>query len=186
MSKRNDRSCRVGRKHELTAQQFRAGTEAYFRSITYTARVTRRVAAETVDENGIVHPQLDRMGHQLYREEAVSDMDGNPIEELRYARAPGIAALCLYLGIHKTTFARYAAMAESDRVTKQEAELYRATAAWARARIEAYLEPMLEGKNSRGVIFNLQENFGWKQREEITVRGGVEEYLKSLPGGVEY
>lgn len=186
MSKSNDRSGRVGRKKELTAQQFCAGAEKYFRSITYAERVTRRVAAETVDADGIVHPQLDKMGHKVYREEPVTDMDGNPIVEIRYAKSPGIAALCLYLGIHKATFARYAAMAESDRVTKQEAELYRATAAWARARIEAYLEPMLEEKNSRGVMFNLQENFGWKQRNEITVRGGVEEYLKSLPGGVEY
>ena len=186
MSKSIDRSGRVGRPRELTAQQFRAGVEAYFRAICYTEPVKRRVAVETVDENGIVHAEKDEMGHKVYREEPVTDMDGNPMMRLCYAKAPGIASLCLYIGINKSTFARYGEITEGNGITRREAELYRATALWARERIEAYLEPKLEEKNSRGVMFNLEHNHGWMRRSEVTVRGGVEEYLKSLPGGVEY
>ena len=182
----NDRTGRVGRKRELTAQQFRAGVERYFRSICYTEPLTRRVPVETVDENGIICTQKDDMGHTVYRLVQVKDMDGNPMVRLCYAKAPGIASLCLFLGIHKATFARYGELSEGNGVSKQEAEHYRATVEWARERIEAYLEPKLEEKNSRGVMFNLEHNHGWTQRSEVTVRGGVEEYLKTLPGGVEY
>ena len=184
--KKTDRTGRIGRPRELTAQQFRSGVERYFRSICYTEPVTRRVPVETIDENGIIRTQKDEMGHTVYRMERVLDLDGEPMVQVCYAKAPGIASLCLYLGIHKATFARYGEISEGNGLTRQEAELYRATAAWARERIEAYLEPKLAEKNSRGVMFNLEHNHGWTSRSEVTVRGGVEEYLTTLPGGVEY
>jgi hypothetical protein len=40
----------------------------------------------------------------------------------------------------------------------------------ARGRVEAYLTERLEdGKASRGAIFSLQHNFGWKERQEISL-----------------
>lgn len=180
------RSTRVGRPRALSAKAFRAGVEAYFRKISFEKPLTRDEPMETVDENGIVRPMLDEHGHVLKRRVAVKDMDGNPITRTEYAEAPGISALCLDLGIDKATFTRYASAAPGENLSAADAKIYRASAEWAKARIEAYLEAKLGEKNNRGVIFNLQENYGWKNRSEITVRGGVEEYLKSLEDGVEY
>lgn len=42
-------------------------------------------------------------------------------------------------------------------------------AAEARARIEAYLEQELltREKGLQGIIFNLQNNYGWRQKQEV-------------------
>ena len=178
--------CRIGRPRALTAQQFRSGVERYFRSICYVEPVTRRVPVETVDENGIIHTRKDHMGHTMFRMEPVTDMDGEPMMQICYAKVPTVAALCLYLGISTDTFTRYKEMNAGNGVAEKDAELYRATAAWALARMEARLAPKLEEKHSQGVQFTLEYNHGWTRRSEVTVRGGVEEYLKTLPGGVEY
>ena len=85
--------------------------------------------------------------------------DGEPIEYIEYVRPPCISGLCLYLGIDRSTWSNYAHDPECR-------EAY----ALARERIEAYLEEQLltRRKGIQGVIFNLQNNYGWRQRQDIT------------------
>lgn len=177
---------RPGRPKELTSKQFRLGVERYFSTVCTEEIVTRDEPVETVDEEGVVHTELDRYGHAVKRRVPVLGMDGEPIRRVVWIVPPSVAALCLFIGIDKSTFSRYAKMQPSKNTSEEEALEYRASAAWARSCMEMYLEEQLSGKQYRGAMFNLQENYGWKQKTEVTVHGGVEEFLKNLDKGVDF
>ena len=87
--------------------------------------------------------------------------DGEPVEVIDYIRPPSISALCLYLGIDRSTWQNYCD-------PKLHPEFAQATSR-ARARIEAYLEEQLltREKGLQGIIFNLQNNYAWRQRQEV-------------------
>ena len=80
--------------------------------------------------------------------------DGDEIQILQYVVPPSIAGLCLQLGIDRSTWQNYADPALHPELADVAAE--------ARARIEAYLEQGLQG-----IIFNLQNNYGWRQKQEV-------------------
>lgn len=100
---------------------------------------------------------------------------GDEISVQRYAAAPSITALCLRLGIDRGTWASYARAPETAEICRE-----------AKTKVEAFLEQELvtRDKNVQGVIFSLQNNYGWKQKEQrevvAQVSSGVEGYLKKL------
>jgi len=75
-----------------------------------------------------------------------------------------VTGLCLHLMVTRQTLLNYA-----------EIDEYKEVVGLAKLRIEAYLEEKLFGKNVTGVIFNLKNNFGWKDKNEteITGKGGA-------------
>lgn len=84
-----------------------------------------------------------------------------------------ICGLALFLGVHRETVLNY---------SKREA--YADIMSAARLRIETQLEESLYrlGNNS-GVIFNLKNNYGWKDTVEVNNNhsiGKVEELLEKL------
>ena len=70
--------------------------------------------------------------------------------------APTMAGLALYLGVDRRTVVNYS--------NKEE---YFPTIRKARARIESHLEKKLYGNNVTGLIFNLKNNFNWKDKTEV-------------------
>ena len=90
----------------------------------------------------------------------VNDL-GDPIRVKKYVVAPSISGLCLRLGIDRSTWENY-----SD--PKLHPEFQEVTRS-ARQRIEAWLEEELitREKNVRGIIFNLQNNFNWREKKEL-------------------
>lgn len=44
----------------------------------------------------------------------------------------------------------------------------------AKLKVENYLEQRLFGQNATGCIFNLKNNFGWKDKTETELSGGLE------------
>ena len=86
--------------------------------------------------------------------------------------APTMAGLALHLGVDRRTLVNYS--------NKEE---YFPTIRKARARIESHLEKKLYGNNVTGLIFNLKNNFDWKDKSEIAqtnVEVSHEEWLASL------
>ena len=86
--------------------------------------------------------------------------------------APTISGLALYLGVDRRTITNYS--------SKEE---YFPTIKRARAMIEAHLEKKLFGNNVTGLIFNLKNNFDWKDKSEVAqtnVEMSHEEWLASL------
>ena len=86
--------------------------------------------------------------------------------------APTISGLALHLGVDRRTIVNYS-----------NKEQYFPTIKKARARIESHLEKKLYGNNVTGLIFNLKNNFDWKDKSEVAntnVEMSHEQWLDSL------
>ena len=86
----------------------------------------------------------------------------------------GVCGLASFLDIDRSTLYRY---------EKNYPDTFGPIIKQARAKIEAYLEMCLYGKNVTGTIFNLKNNFGWAEREKVenvNVEMTYEEYVKKM------
>lgn len=98
----------------------------------------------------------------------INEKDG--VEEKIFA--PTISGLALHLGVDRRTVVNYSNKEEFFPTIKK-----------ARARIEAHLEKKLFGNNVTGLIFNLKNNFDWKDKSEVAqtnIELSHEEWLDSL------
>lgn len=73
---------------------------------------------------------------------------------------PTVAGLAYFLDVDRKTITNY-----------QKNEEYFPTIKRAKAYIEAYLEQRLYGTTVTGVIFNLKNNFDWKDKQELEHAG---------------
>lgn len=131
----------AGRPKKYSKKSLEQAVEGYFSSISRTVDVR--------DEDG----------------GTVFNDAGDPIRVVEYVRPPSVGGLCLYLGIDRSTWQNYA-----DRTLHPElAEI----TAYARMRMETYLEEQLltREKNVQGLIFNLQNNYGWREKREVELGG---------------
>lgn len=142
----------AGRPKKYTKKGLEAAVEGYFASIS------RSVQARDADKQ------------PLYNDA------GEPIRVTEYVRPPTVGGLCLYLGIDRSTWQNYAD-------GKLHPELA-GVAARARARMECWLEEQLltREKNVQGLIFNLQNNYGWREKREAELGG---ETRKAVSDGAE-
>lgn len=124
-----------GRPKKFKPAEFREAVEAWFRSISV------------------------RMVN-----EAVRNLDDEPVERIVYATPPTISGLCLRLGIDRSTWQNYADPEKNPKHAKVCEDV--------RLRIEAYLEEQLltREKSLQGIIFNLQNNYGWTEKHEHSQR----------------
>lgn len=160
-----------GRPKKYTAASFQRACEEYFDSICYEKPKMSKVPVW--DDNG--YPVLDDFGHQMYRFEQVVTRNGDQAMETIWTEPPSLTGLCLYLGIDRATFARYGSY---DPENPEESEKFCNTVSRARGRVEAYLESRLEDKSAaRGAIFNLQNNFGWKEKKEMELGAGAQKAM---------
>lgn len=138
----------AGRLKKYTKKSLREAIEAYFRSISHTVSVRD-------DTGGIIRND-----------------DGEDIRTVQFVVPPSITGLCLYLGIDRSTWQNYAD-------AEKHPELV-GICQGARTRIEAYLEQELltREKGVQGIIFNLQNNYGWKQKQEVELGKDTRESMK--------
>lgn len=119
--------------------------------------------------------ERDEKGHLIPIPVPVRNRAGEEMRRLEYLIPPTVGGLCRHLGISRDTWAAYC-----DREQYPE---FSDTTTQARERMRAYLEDELltrEGKNVRGIIFNLQANYGMSERREIELTGGaLEELLRA-------
>lgn len=141
---------KIGRpaKYE-TAQELGAAVEDYFRSVSYQKPVIITTPTGEVGEDGneVIVTRMLREG---------PDNTGRPVTVTEYLEPPSIASLCLFLGISRDTWAKYARRRGFREIVEH-----------TRTRIEAYLVGRLESRHTQGVIFNLKNNFGWKDKQEV-------------------
>ena len=72
-----------------------------------------------------------------------------------------VSGLAYFLDVDRKTLCNYGEKAEFFHTIKK-----------AKARIEAFNEESLyTNRNTAGVIFNLKNNFGWKDKNDINVAG---------------
>lgn len=153
-----------GRPKEYTAEKLRRAVNRYFNSITREVPVKEQV------DTG----EKDQYGHAIIRMEQVVNNLGQPMTVTEYIVPPSKGELSLFLGIHRSTWDNY-----------HDGEKYPELAdivAAADARIQAWNEHQLltrSGKDVKGIIFNLENNYGYRERIDAKV-SGVGEYLQQL------
>ena len=138
----------------------------YFKSITRWVPVMEQVATG----------QVDRYGHPIYDQKPVVNQLGEEMERLEYVIPPSVGGLCLFLGIHRSTWNDYC-----------KDEKYADTTTHARGVMHAYLEQeslTRQGKDLKGVLFNLENNYGYS--EKVTVGHTLEELLAGTEEGQEF
>lgn len=133
-----------------TAEELEKRIEEYFGSITMTYPVFDSVP-DGEDENGKMMfkkvPRLNNLGKQI--------MTTDFIEH------PSVLELARYLGTTRKTLIEYENNPEYSNTIKR-----------AKERIESYLENQLYRRDQvTGIIFNLKNNFGWKDKQEIEQTG---------------
>lgn len=130
-----------------TAKDFEAAVESYFRGISYK----REIRYPDVWVNGA-----------WVKGDPIFGLDGEPLIVDEYVYPPSMCDLENYLGISRETMSNY-----------RERRGYADAIEDAERRIKAYKLRMLDdpaNKNSRGLIFDLENNHGMRERREETVR----------------
>lgn len=74
-----------------------------------------------------------------------------------------VSGLAYYLGMSTETLRAYS-----------EKDQFSATVKKAKQRVEVYLETRLYGSAPTGTIFNLKNNFGWKDQQDHKLSGELE------------
>ena len=138
----------AGRPKKYTKKGLREAIERYFRSIS------RTIPARD-DTGGIIRND-----------------DDEEIKVVQFVVPPSVTGMCLYLGIDRSTWQNYADAALHPELA--------GICQGARTRIEAYLEQELltREKGVQGIIFNLQNNYGWKQKQEVELGKDTRESMK--------
>lgn len=148
-----------------TRAALQKAVDGYFDGISYLKPVMVLTPTGEVDAQGTPKIEL-----RLLREGR--NNDGPPITALTYFEPPSMEGLCLKLGISRDTWATYGKTPELAPVVEA-----------ARLKKAAYLVGELSGKHVQGIIFDLKNNYGWVDRQEVTqtsVGMTVEEYLAQM------
>lgn len=150
----------MGAPKKYTPEKLSSAVRKYFKSITRKTVLTEKRPTGEKDDKG----------HEIYEQVPILNQLGKEVVVTEYVVPPTVGDLSAFLGIHRSTWAEYCKMEEfSDTTT------------YAQGCIHAYLERELltrAGKDLKGVQFNLENNFGYAQRMELT-NGTVEDFLKS-------
>ena len=122
----------------------------YFNTITITKPIFTSVMTGKDDEDNPIYASVPRLNNM-----------GSQIMDTEYLEIPSILSMCLFMDINRDTLMEYS--------LKEE---YSATIQKAKAKVEAYLADQLHRPTQvAGIIFNLKNNFGWKDVQTIENTG---------------
>lgn len=152
----------MGAPKKYTPEKLEKAVKRYFRSISREVEVTEKKPTG----------QRDKMGHMIYEDVVVLNALGKPVKVTEYLVPPTVGGLSEFLGIHRDTW--------NDYCDHEKHPEFSDTTTYAQGRMHAYLERECltrSGKDLKGVLFNLENNFGYKERMELT-NDTVESFLQ--------
>lgn len=159
----------MARPREYTPEKLERAVNKYFRSIT------RRVVQTEMVPTG----ERDDKGHLIYEPKPIINSLGTEVEITEYILPPSVADLCEALRIHRATWANYCdhqLHPELQEVTEQ-----------VRERMKAWNERELltrPGKDIKGIIFNLQTNYGYGgEKHEMELGPGARKAMSGASMG---
>lgn len=170
----------MARPKKFTAAKLRKEVERYFDSISRTITVKEK------KDSG----ERDKDGHVVWEFVDIINDLGEPLKRREFIIPPTVGGLCEFLGIHRSTW--------NDYCNPELHPEFSDTTTRARGSMRAYLETeLLTRKDVKGVIFDLQNNYGYTDRKEIEIGSETkklmamqsmtteakEEILKQLIGG---
>jgi len=103
--------------------------------------------------------QKDEFGHAVKDFRDALNGAGEPVRRTVYIVPPTVSGLCVFLGIHRSTWYEYQKTHPFDQVCE-----------WVRLRILAYLESELltrKGSEIQGVKFLLQSSYGMTEHKTL-------------------
>lgn len=161
----------MGAPKKYTPEKLAKAVGKYFKSISREATVTEKKPTGKKDD----------MGHMIYEEVPVINSLGKEMKVTQYLIPPTVGGLCAFLSIHRDTWNAYC----ND-------PAYSDTTTYAQGRMHAYLEQEMltrPGKDLKGVLFNLENNYGYKERVEMTndtMESFLQKQLEEGTGGQEF
>ena len=156
---------KMGAPKKYTPAQLNAAVTKWFKSITREVLITE--SRPKYDEDGM--PILDGYGHVVCEDVQVYNNLGEPATREDYLTPPTVGNLCNFLRIHRSTWSDYCNDPEySDTTTPARGRMW-----------EWRDEQLLTRPKTRGIEFDLQNNWGYKDKQEIQF-GSVEDYIAGL------
>lgn len=158
-----------GPPRKFTPEQWADAVYKYYESITYEEPLYKLV--ETGGFNAKGKPLYERVPLMIER-------DGKTVQatKISFTEPPSALKLSLALGINKNTYSEY-----------HKLDGYKETCDWWAGVCETYDADLLHTKegNVQGVLAVLKNHFGWTDKQEVQVSGGIEKYLEKLNEGSE-
>lgn len=140
----------------------------------YFDSISREVPLTEKKDSG----RKDNMGHVIWDDVPVLNQLGEQIVKTEYLIPPTVGGLCAFLEIHRSTWAEYC---DHDKYPE-----FSDTTTRAQGCMRTWNEEQLltrSGKDIKGVIFNLENNYnyGYAEKQNVAVSGGgVEDFIRSL------
>lgn len=146
----------MARPKKYTKKALREAVDRYFDSISRDVDVTEK------RDSG----RRDSSGHIVYETVPVINRLGEQVKITEFVEPPTVGGLCEYLGIHRSTW--------SDWCDSTKYPEFSDTITHARGRMRAWCESqLLIRKDVKGIIFNLQNNYDYKEHHEIDLGPGA-------------
>jgi len=141
----------VGRPAKYSeAEQLQKQVDHYFASITITEPVFDYVVTGQGEDGKDIFDKVPRLNNA-----------GEQVQRTSFFENPSILSMCRFIGVCRDTLCEYEKREDLAKTVKA-----------AKARIEEYLENQLYRKDQvTGIIFNLKNNFGWKDKSEHELTG---------------
>lgn len=133
------------REKKYSARSFEDALKRYFEGISRVRTVTEPAGTG----------RMDRYGHEIMKQKPVKNLRGETVTVTEFVEPPTVGGLCAALEISRATWMRYHEGPTAD------------AAAWADDVLRTWNERELltrEGRNLQGVIFNLQNNYGYSSK----------------------
>ena len=151
------------RPRKYTERTLEKAVEAYFCSIS------REIPAMDRVDSG----ERDAYGHAILKEIPITNRLGEKINLIEYIVPPSVGGLCDFLQIHRSTWAEYCNPdlhpEFSDTTTR------------ARERMRAWREEqLLTRKDVRGIIFDLQNNYGYSEKHQMELGERAEKAVTAV------
>jgi len=156
----------MGRPRKYTDKLLRKELDRYFRSITREKTLTEKI------DSG----RKDSYGHTIWMTVPITNMDGEEVTQIEYIVPPTVGGICDFLHISRQTWCEYC--------DKNKHPEFLDTTTQARERLRAWNEMELltrQGKDLKGIMFNLQNNYDYRERTEIEVG---EKAAKAMSGNL--
>lgn len=154
-----------GRPRSYTPERLKKAVERYFLSISRRVEVTERVDSGRRDDKG----------HVIYIPVPVVNSLGEKVYTTEYLIPPSMKDLYDSLGIDKSTWANYADHGKHPELSRITDEVYERMKAWNERELLTR-----QGKDLKGIIFNLEFNYGYNDKAASLESEGIEEYLRRL------
>lgn len=146
----------MGRPKKYTKKSLREAVERYFDSISREVELTEK------RDTG----KRDGSGHVIYETVVITNKLGEPAKVTEFIVPPTVGGLCEFLGIHRSTWTEWC---DKDKYPE-----FSDTTTRARGRMRAWCESqLLTRKDVKGIIFNLQNNYDYRERREIELGPGT-------------